>query len=154
MTNNHETNSGPGDQASEQTIFREETVVKKTTAVGLEENIAGLLSYVFPPIIAIIFLFMEKENKFVRFHAIQSIILTVTIIVLAIGLSIFGVILSVIKLGFIGGIISFGFWILAGPLFFFTAVFLIYQAYKGKMFKLPIIGNIAEKHSGSKSVEI
>ncbi|WP_438314665.1 DUF4870 domain-containing protein [Sporosarcina sp. FA9] len=152
MTNNKQINPGVGDELSEQTIFMEETVVKKPTAVGLEENIAGLLSYVFPPIIAIVFLFMEKENKFVRFHAIQSIILTATVFVLAIGLSIFGAILSVIKLGFIGGIISFGFWILAGPLFFFLAVFLIYQAYKGKMFKLPIIGNIAEKHSEPKSI--
>ncbi|MFD1927456.1 DUF4870 domain-containing protein [Sporosarcina siberiensis] len=154
MTNDQQTNPSAGDRATEQTIFKEETIVKKPTALGLEENIAGLLSYLFPPIIAIVLLFMEKENKFVRFHAIQSIILTVTIIVLAIGLTIFGVILSAIKLGFIGGIISFGFWILAGPLFFFTAVFLIYQAYQGKMFKLPVIGNIAEKHAGPKSVEI
>jgi len=44
------------------------------TSTGLQENIAGLLCYVLGWVTGIIFLFIEKENKFVRFHAVQSIV--------------------------------------------------------------------------------
>lgn len=138
----------------EQTIFKEEPPAlvgeKKPTAVGLEENIAGLLCYIFAPIIAIVFFIMEKENRFVRFHAMQAMIITAIMIVVGIGLGIFTAILSVIKLGFIGGLLSTIFWLVVGPLTFFLAVFLIYQAYQGKMFKVPVVGNMAEKYSEPK----
>ncbi|MHA6258862.1 DUF4870 domain-containing protein [Sporosarcina sp. CAU 1771] len=148
---NHDSSTEKHAATSEQTIFKEEgqppTGEKKPTAVGLEENIAGLLCYIFTPIIAIIFFIMEKENRFVRFHAMQAILLTGFFVVIAIGLGIFTAILSLIKLGIIGGLISGLFWILVGPLAFFLAVFCIYQAYQGKMFKVPVIGNMAEKYS-------
>ena len=44
------------------------------TSTGLDENVAGLLCYVLGWISGIVFLLIEPENKFVRFHAIQSII--------------------------------------------------------------------------------
>lgn len=147
MTNNERSKEA-------QTIFKEEppAVVgeKKPTALGLEENIAGLLCYIFAPVIAIIFFIMEKDNRFVRFHAMQAIIITLIMVAVGIGLGIFTAILSVIKLGFIGGLLSTIFWLIVGPLTFFLAVFLIYQAYQGKMFKVPVVGNMAEKYSTPK----
>src|SRR4030066_891539 len=61
----------------------------KSTSVGLEPNIAGLLCYVLGWITGIIFFLLEKENKFVRFHAIQSIITFGAFTLLSIIFSIF-----------------------------------------------------------------
>lgn len=97
---------------------------------GLDENVAGLLCYLTIP--AIIFIMTEKENEFVRFHAIQAIITCVVIIVANLMLAIIPI---------IGWLIS----LLLAPLTFILWVFLMYKAYQGHKFKLPVIGNIAEK---------
>lgn len=137
----------------EQTIFKEESSQligdKKPTSTGLDENIAGLLCYLLP-IVGLIFFFIEKENKFVRFHAVQVIILALTIMVVSIGLGILSAILSMMKLGWISFFITGPFVILIGPIIFFLLIFMAYQAYQGKMVKLPIIGNLAEQHSTPK----
>ena len=44
------------------------------TSTGLQENVAGLLCYVLGWVTGLIFILIEKENKFVRFHAMQSIV--------------------------------------------------------------------------------
>jgi len=80
----------------------------------------------------IVFLILDKENKFVRYHAIQSIIVFGAI-------SIASVILSWIP--FIG--IFFG-WILS-LLAFILWIVLMLKAYQGKKYKLPVSGNMAEK---------
>ena len=138
MTNNNQMSSENQEQPVEQTIFKKDSspvaVEKKPTMSGLDENLAGLLCYIFSIVTGVIFLVIEKENQFIRFHAMQAIF---TFIVF------FGV---GIVLGFIpviGWIIS----ILISPVGFFLSIFLMYQAYQGKMFKLPVIGDMAEKHS-------
>jgi len=101
------------------------------SSTGLEQNIAGLLCYLAAWITGIIFLVIEKENKFVRFHAWQSIIVFGAITILS------------IVLGFIpiiGAIIN---WILS-ILAFILWIILMYKAYKGEMYKLPVAGQIAE----------
>jgi len=47
---------------------------KSKTALGIDENIEGLLCYVLGFITGILFLVLEKDNKFIRFHAMQSIV--------------------------------------------------------------------------------
>jgi uncharacterized membrane protein len=105
---------------------------KSKTSTGLEENVAGLLCYLLGFITGILFFIIEKENSFVRFHAMQSIITFGAIFVLS------------IVLGFIP-IIG---WILA-LLFPFVAlalwIILMVKAYQGERYKLPIVGDIAEK---------
>lgn len=137
----------------EQTIFKEESTQlvegKKPTSVGMDENIAGLLCYLLP-IVGLVFFFIEKENKFVRFHAVQVIILALTIMVVSIGIGVLSAILSMIKLGWVSLFITGPFVLLIGPVIFFLMIFMAYQAYQGKMFKLPIIGKIAEQHSTPK----
>ena len=58
---------------------------KGKTSLGMEQNLEGLLCYVIGWITGIIFLLLEKDNKFVRFHAVQSIVIfgafTVVIII-------------------------------------------------------------------------
>jgi uncharacterized membrane protein len=109
--------------------------IKTKTALGIEENIEGLLCYVLGWITGIVFLVLEKENKFVRFHAMQSL---ATFLVLFIILIIIGMI------PFIGWAIS----ILISIFMLFLWLFLMYKAFKGERYKLPIVGEFAEKQIG------
>ncbi len=105
------------------------------TSTGLAENVAGLLCYVLGWVSGIIFILIERENKFVRFHAIQSI-------------CVFGVLmLASIILGwipFIGIVLG---WIISVVGFILWIVLMI-KAYQGVKYKLPWAGDFAEKRSG------
>ncbi|WP_077616988.1 DUF4870 domain-containing protein [Bacillus sinesaloumensis] len=102
------------------------------TSTGLTDNVAGLLSYVLGPITGIIFLVIEKENRFVRFHALQSIFVFVAIFIIT-------TVLSFIPI--IGWLIS----LIASPLSLVLWILLMYQAYQGKWYKLPVVGDIVEQ---------
>jgi uncharacterized membrane protein len=104
------------------------------TSTGLEENIAGLLCYVLGWISGLVFFLIEKENKFVRFHALQSIIVF-GVLFLA------GFILGWIPL--IGWLIKWLIWVLA----FVLWIVLMVKAYQGQKYKLPWAGNLAEKYA-------
>jgi len=111
------------------------------TSLGLDENIEGLLCYALGWITGIVFLVLEKDNKFVRFHAMQSIatFLPLSILAWIIG-SIFMWMPFFIGWA-IGGIISTLIWILVLILW----LILMFKAYQGEMYKLPIVGDFAEK---------
>ena len=102
------------------------------TSTGLQANIAGLLCYVLGWITGIIFLLIEKDNKFVRFHAWQSIFVFGAYTIIAL---IFG------WIPFIGWVIT---WIL-GIIAFILWVFLMYKAYQNEQYQLPWAGNMAAK---------
>jgi uncharacterized membrane protein len=104
------------------------------SSTGLQPNVAGLLCYLFAWITGLIFLLIEKESKFVRFHAIQSIATYVVFFVVYIVLWFIPIIGWIINIFL--AIAMFIFWIV-----------LMYKAYQGKMFKLPIVGNFAEKNA-------
>src|SRR5689334_17289909 len=70
------------------------SVSTTTTSTGLSANVAGALSYLLGFITGIVFLVLEKQNRFVRFHAAQSIAVSVAIIVLSIALSILSGVLA------------------------------------------------------------
>ena len=101
------------------------------TSMDLEENIAGLLCYVVGWITGIVFLVLEKENKFVRFHASQSLLTFLPLSVLA----------------WILSQIPFAGWVLAGLVWILILILwliLMFKTYKGEKYKLPIVGDIAE----------
>ena len=105
------------------------------TSMGLEANVAGLLCYVLGWVTGLVFILIEKENQMVRFHALQSIIVFGAITVVSIVLSwipIIGTIISIIL-----SIIALVLWIL-----------LMIKAYQGEKYKVPVAGNMAEKHTG------
>ena len=110
------------------------------TSVGLEENVAGLLCYVLGWISGLVFILIEKENKFVRYHAMQSIIVFGSITVIQIILSIFSVIPF---LGFIFSVLS---WIVSIITIILWIVLMV-KAFQGQMYKLPWAGNMAEKYA-------
>ena len=104
------------------------------SSLGLDANVAACLSYVLGLITGIIFYVLEKENKFVKFHAMQSIVLFGAVFVLGIILPFIPVIgLILLPIVYIGSIVL---WIL-----------LMVKAYQGETFKLPVAGDIAEKNS-------
>lgn len=130
------------------------------SALGLDGNLAAALGYPVG-IIAIISLIIEKENRFVRFHAVQSVLLFVLFIVLVIVLSIVSVVLGFIlgaaasAAGSAGGIISLIFmlisfliWLVIPLIFLGILVLAAVKAYGGNYFKIPIIGNMSEKFAG------
>ena len=110
---------------------------KGKTSMGMEQNLEGLLCYVLGWVTGIIFFIMEKDNKFIRFHAMQSIIVFGAIFVVDIILSILRVFIPFIWiLTLLLGIITFILWIV-----------LMMKAYQGQMYKLPVAGDIADKNS-------
>ena len=104
-------------------------------AAGLTDNMAGALAYV-TIIPAIVFLLLEPFNKkrFVRFHAFQSIFVYIAWIIIGIGLSFIGFIPML--------------WTFVRLALFVTLLILALKAYQGQMFKLPVIGDIAEQQAG------
>lgn len=108
------------------------------TDSGLDQNLAGALTYFLGFITGILFLLIEKKNRFVRFHAMQSTV-------------VFGIAFVVnFVLGYIP-VINVIWWAIAAPLGLLLLVlwfYLMYMAYQGKEYKLPVIGEIAEKQLG------
>ncbi len=96
---------------------------------GLNERISGALCYALSFVSGAVYLVCEKDNKFVRFHALQSFLWFAMLTVLR----------WILKfIPFIGwaavdiiGLISIATWLL-----------LMFKAYSGKTFKLPVIGDV------------
>jgi len=105
------------------------------TSTELEENVAGLLCYVLFWVSGIIFLILEPEKKFIRFHAMQSIIVFGL-------LNIAGVVLRWIPWAgtFLSGVV-------AGIAFILWVVLMV-KAYQGEKYKLYWAGDQAEKWAG------
>lgn len=102
---------------------------------GLAPNLAGALCYLLGLITGIVFLMLEKENRFVRFHAMQSIIFSIVVFVVN------------IVLGFVpgfGGLISTLVSLGGAALW----VVLMVKAYQGEEWELPVLGKIAREQVG------
>ena len=100
------------------------------TSMGLEPHIAAVLSYVLGWITGLIFFLLERDNKFVRFHALQSLIVF-GVLHLASIILVFTIIAPLII-----GTISLALWLL-----------LMITSYQGKKISIPIAGEIAEKYA-------
>jgi len=125
------------------------------SALGLDGNLAAALGYPIG-IIAIICLIMEKENRFVKFHALQSILLHVAFIVVAIALWIIGFVLIIAgvaagaatssgAVGSLLGMLIGLIWLVVIVAYLGGLIFAAVKSYQGNEFKLPVIGNMAEK---------
>ena len=110
------------------------------TSLGLPENVAGLLCYVLGWVSGLVFLLLEPENKFVRFHAVQSIVTFGGVTMISIALSILGF------MPFLGILFDIANWML-GALAFVLWIVLMVKAVQGTMYKLPLAGDFAEKRS-------
>lgn len=122
------------------------------SSFGLAPNIAALVGYLFIPWTSIAVIMTEKENRFVRFHAFQSLFMGIGLVVFTICLSVVIMVLSLIAAaispyaGILVSVVSLIVWaIIAFVILAFWAVCL-FKAYKGEKYKLPLIGNFAEKY--------
>ena len=107
---------------------------KQKAAFGLDENVASLLCYLVVWITGIIFYLVEKDNKMVKFHALQSV-------------------LAFLPLNIVYWILWYIFWwsdvayvlaIIVGIIMFILWIVLMIKAYQGEKYKLPIVGDIAD----------
>ncbi|HLR43297.1 MAG TPA: DUF4870 domain-containing protein [Pseudogracilibacillus sp.] len=111
---------------------------------GMSSNVAGFLSYLFGFITGIIFLIVKREDKFVRYHAWQSIIVFGTLFVVDIVFFIADVVfISIPIIGWIFGVFSILISVGLALLNLIVWIYLMVQAYKGKMPSLPIAGPMA-----------
>ncbi|HXJ85464.1 MAG TPA: DUF4870 domain-containing protein [Candidatus Binatia bacterium] len=117
-------------------------------AQGMSDNVAGMLAYV-TIIPAIIFLVAApyNRNRFVRFHAWQNIFLHAAAIVMWIALMILTVAASVIPI--VGHLIVMLLGLVVWVGFFVIWIVLLIKANQGQMYKLPFIGDLAEKQANA-----
>ena len=123
------------------------------TSLGLESNVGAMLCYIanflccIGLVLAVVFLVTEKENRFVKFHALQSIFLALVQIgvclIMEILTWILGVILGMVHLGFLAFFLNWGLGLIL--LIAFAIVWIIagIKAYGGQWYKLPLVGNFA-----------
>ena len=111
------------------------------TATGLRENVAGVLCYVLGWITGIVFLLLEPENRFVRFHAFQSIAVFGA-------LSVVGLVLSILQLIPFIGILFWVLGLLVGVLAFVLWIVLMVTASQGRKYKIILAGDYAERWAG------
>jgi len=123
------------------------------SSTGLDENIAALLSYIAGWVTGLVFFLIEKDSRLVRFHAMQSILLSggglVVLIALWIVVGIISFVIGQIS-GILGFLVSVVFGLVAtvlGIAILVGAIICLIKAYQGQYFKLPVIGNLAEKYS-------
>ncbi len=104
------------------------------SSTGIEANVAGLLCYLLGWITGLVFYLIEKDNKFVRFHAVQSMAVFGSLTVLSLILPVIPVLgWALIPVVYIA---QLALWIL-----------MMVKAYQGAKLKLPIAGDVAEKYS-------
>jgi uncharacterized membrane protein len=115
------------------------------TSTGLDANISGLLTYLVGFITGLVFYLIEKKHVEVRFHAAQSILISIVAIVINV---VFTILIMIPGIGILFGLLN----ILVGIGFFVLWIILLIKGYNLEHFKLPIIGDMAEEWA-SKGLE-
>jgi uncharacterized membrane protein len=117
--------------------------MSEPTSTGLPQNVAGALSYLLGPITGVAFLILERENRFVRFHAAQSTLLGAAMIVVSFALSVLSGMLAFLPIvgwmvavlaNLAFAVVAFGLWL-----------FMMWKAFSGEEWEFPIVGEQARK---------
>lgn len=118
------------------------------TALGLDTNVGALLCYLPVCLISLVYsiivIVSEKDNKFMRFHAFQSLLLTVLYIVLMLGVSLIGGVIAAVVSETIGALFSLLSFVIIVA-FLAAMIYGCIKGYQGQKFKFPIVGDMAEK---------
>jgi len=123
------------------------------SSTGLDENIAALLSYIAGWISGLVFFLIEKDSRLVRFHAMQSLLLNVLVIIVGIVVWVVTVVLWLVSTqisGILSALVSLVatlFWIVFAIAILIAWIMCLIKAFQSQYFKLPVIGNFAEKFS-------
>lgn len=127
--------------------------VNQASTFGLSPNVAALVSYIWIPVTSIIVLATEKQNRLVRFHAFQSLLMGLAMFAITILLSVLiGVLMLVAGAispyaGIVVSILSLLVWLVIAVALLGVWILCLVKAYRGEKYKLPIVGNHAEKMS-------
>jgi uncharacterized membrane protein len=115
---------------------------------GLSENIAGALAYLtFIPAVVLLVVQPFNKNQFVRFHAIQNLLLTAAALAIAAALKVAGYVLVLVPIaGPLLAVLLYAVAALGGLCLWLV---LVVKALQGESFKLPALGNFAEHYAGS-----
>jgi len=106
----------------------------ETTSLGMRARTAGLLCYLFGWVSGLIFFLLERENRFVRFHAMQSILFFGILTIVG------GIFSHLPLIGFMGGVI--------GLVMFIGWIVMMVKAHRGEYYKIPFFGDLAERLMG------
>ncbi|WP_049903845.1 DUF4870 domain-containing protein [Halococcus agarilyticus] len=121
---------------------------------GLDSNVAGTLSYLFGFVSGLIFYLIEKEDRFVRWHAAQSMAFSGLLTVTYIALTFLGTVVSVVTFsgstgGFLAGslfsLILGLVWLVAGVGGFVAWAYMMIKTYQGETVRLPVAASIADR---------
>lgn len=120
------------------------------SSIGLDGNVASAIGYPVG-ILALVLVIIEKENRFVRFHAIQSLLYGVAVVVVLIALMIVAMVLGLVAsalsstLAVVVGLLGTLLYLGAILAYFGGLIYAAVKAYQGQWFKLPLVGDFAEK---------
>jgi len=127
----------------------------KTSFMNLDSNVGAMLCYILNfvcclgLVLSIIFVITEKENRFVKFHAVQSLFLAALQIACGIVIGILGLIvtmvLNMIHMELLGYLLILGFRFVLFAIFLVLWIMAGIKAYGGQWYKLPIVGEFAWK---------
>jgi uncharacterized membrane protein len=113
------------------------------SSTGLDANIAAALSYLFGLISGIVFFVVENDSRFVKFHALQSMMVSVAVMAVYIGYTIVFMILWRLPIvGWMLGNLGFALLMLV---FLALWIYCMVKAFNGERFKLPYLGELAEQ---------
>ncbi len=112
-----------------------------------DSNLMGAVAYVVMPLTGLLMYFVKPDDKYVRYHAIQAIILGV--VILAIGF-LLGIISTLVGagiplLGFVISLLVGGVWLLIEVVIW---AYCMWKAYSGEKFRLPVISDLVDKNAG------
>jgi uncharacterized membrane protein len=117
------------------------------SSIGMDPNISAGLGYLIV-IVGLIFFFIEKQNRFVRFHTLQAVLLAVSGFVLFFVVFFVGIAMAFVSSNLAALIFVLGYFLVPIVLFIGWLVAMI-NAFMGKYLKLPLIGDLAERWSSS-----
>lgn len=114
-----------------------------TPVSGLAPNVAGALSYLLGPLTGVLFFVIEKESRFVRFHAAQSIVVGIGMVAASILLTIVGSVLAVVPV--VGWLVGLLLSMALGFGSFVLWLVLMYRAFQGHEWEAPLAGAQARR---------
>ncbi|TMC95984.1 MAG: hypothetical protein E6J11_12635 [Chloroflexi bacterium] len=117
------------------------------SSIGMDPKVSAGLGYLIL-VVGLIFFFIEKQNRFVRFHTLQAVLLAISLFVLFFVIIFAGIAAAFVNGGLAGLIFSLGNLVVWVGGFIAWLVGMI-NAFQGKYFKLPVIGDLAERWSGT-----
>jgi uncharacterized membrane protein len=112
------------------------------------DNLLGALAYVsFVPALVFLLLDPYRKNPFVRFHAIQCLLLWLVCVVLAVVVRV--VFLGLLFIPIVGPLLAVLLVVVVALAAVFTWIVLLVKAFQGEKFALPVIGSLSEQYSGT-----